>query len=137
MIKLIYQNNNNHMKKIIFILLLSFIVCLPVFATDYGDVSNQQTGDITSKPVTIDNPLTVSSPQALIGNIIAAVLGLVGSVSLLMFIVGGLTWMTAAGSEDKIKKGKNIITWATIGLVVIFSSYAIVKLLFTDILGAK
>jgi uncharacterized membrane protein YjfL (UPF0719 family) len=52
-----------------------------------------------------------------------------------MFIYGGFTWMLAAGSAEKVKKGRDIIIWAAIGLVIIFSAYAIVKMVFTG-LGA-
>ena len=31
------------------------------------------------------------------------------------------------GNEQQIKKGKDILMWATLGLVIIFSSYALVK----------
>lgn len=80
------------------------------------------------------NPLgDIDSPQKLIGKIINAVMGLIGSVTLLMFIYGGFTWMTSAGSSEKVKKGKDILVWAAIGLVVIFSSYALVNLIINSI----
>jgi hypothetical protein len=63
----------------------------------------------------------------LIRNIINAALGIVGSLALLMFIYGGFTWMLAAGNEQAVEKGKNILTWATIGLIVIFASYSLVN----------
>lgn len=34
------------------------------------------------------------------------ILGLVGTISLVLFIYGGLIWMTSAGSADKVKKRK-------------------------------
>ena len=82
------------------------------------------------------NPLGKTTTfQTLIGSVINEVLGVVGSIALLMFIYGGFTWMTAAGNEQKVAKGKEILVWATIGLTVIFSSYALVKFVFTG-LGA-
>lgn len=80
------------------------------------------------------NPLgDIDSPQKLIGKIINAVMGLIGSITLLMFIYGGFTWMTSAGSSEKVKKGKDILIWAAIGLVVIFSSYALVNLVINSL----
>ncbi len=78
--------------------------------------------------VCLENPLgaTVTIP-VLIRNIITAVLGIVGSLALLMFIYGGFTWMMSGGNSESVKKGKDILVWAAIGLVVIFSSYALVK----------
>jgi len=44
---------------------------------------------------------------------------------LVMFIYGGLTWMTSEGVPDKIRKGKDTIVWAILGLALIFFSYAL------------
>ena len=38
-----------------------------------------------------------------------------------------------AGSNEKVQKGKDILIWATIGLVVIFASYAMVKFVIEGI----
>lgn len=82
----------------------------------------------------LTNPLgSNTSPQVLIGNVINAVMGVVGSIALLMFIFGGLTWMTSGGSAEKVKKGRDIIMWSAIGLVVIFSSYALVYFVITKV----
>jgi len=55
------------------------------------------------------------------------ILGIVGSLSLLMFIYGGLSFLISTGSSDKITKAKDIIVAAIIGLVIVFSSYLIIK----------
>jgi len=84
--------------------------------------------------VPLDNPLKdIKTPQMLIGKIINAAMGLIGSIALLMFVYGGFTWMASAGNPEKIKKGKDILVWAAIGLVIIFSSYALVNLIITSI----
>lgn len=120
-------------KKIILILILFFSIGL---APVYADCSNtSQDGSVK-----LCDPLTGSngeSPtmQALIGRIIKGVLGLVGSLALAMFIYGGFTWMLAAGNPSSVEKGKQILIWATIGLIVIFSSYALVQFVFVDVLG--
>ena len=41
--------------------------------------------------------------------------------------------MLAAGNAEAVKKGKDIIIWATIGLVIIFSAYALVKFVISGI----
>lgn len=55
------------------------------------------------------------------------ILGIVGSLTLLMFIYGGFTFLTSGGSSEKVSKGKNIIIAAVIGLIIVFSSYLIIK----------
>lgn len=78
----------------------------------------------------LPNPLGITDVPTLIGRIISGAIGIVGSLALLMFIYGGITWMTSGGNEEKIKKGQKIIVWAVFGLVVIFTSYAVLSLLF-------
>lgn len=91
-----------------------------------------------TEPVSLSNPLGEGevAPEAIIGNVINAVLGIVGSLALLMFIYGGLVWMTSSGNSEKVQKGKNILVWATLGLVVIFASYALVNFVLTDVINA-
>ena len=82
----------------------------------------------------LTNPLTgVDNPQQLIGKVIVAALGIVGSIALLMFIYGGFVWMMAAGNQEMVTRGRNILMWAAIGLIIIFSSYALVKFVFQGI----
>lgn len=82
----------------------------------------------------LTNPLgTIDTPQALIGKIINSVLGVVGSLALLMFVYGGLTWMTSSGSQEKVKKGRDIIVWSAIGLAIIFASYGLVRILLNSV----
>lgn len=86
--------------------------------------------------VCLTNPLGasgISTPQQLIGKVINSVLGVVGSLALIMFIYGGLVWMTSAGNTEKVKKGREIIIWSAIGLFVIFASYALVRFLLANL----
>lgn len=92
---------------------------------------NQNTSGSQSLP----NPLGTTSVNEIIARAIELVLSLVGSISLLMFVWGGLTWMTSAGSSDKIKKGRDIIVWSVIGLAIVFTSYILVKFVIVSIAG--
>jgi len=61
----------------------------------------------------------------LVGSIIKYVSGILGVLALVMFIYGGLMWMTSGGASDKIKKGRDTLVWAVLGLALIFFSYAL------------
>ena len=87
----------------------------------------------SSGTVKLTPPVTITSIPVLIGKIINALLGIVGSIALAMFIYGGFVWMTSAGSPEKTKQGQQVLLWATIGLAVIFSSAALVQLVFTGL----
>lgn len=125
------------MKKVLCCLMALFIlIAMPVFAQKSeadNSSKNSQADNQTSvskcedDEICINNPLAADSPQALIGYVINNILGIVGSLALVMFIFGGIIWMTSSGSADKIKKGRDILIWSIIGLVVIFSAYALVR----------
>ncbi len=80
--------------------------------------------------IRLSNPLGAESLPALVGNVLRIAIGIVGAVSLLIFISGGLRWLTSGGEAAKIQAGKDAMKWAAIGLVVIFSSYALVGFVF-------
>lgn len=65
-------------------------------------------------------------PQ-IIGRVIRGFLGFTGGIALLMFVYAGVTWMLAAGNQEKIKRAKDTLVWATIGLLAIFVSFALVN----------
>ena len=80
----------------------------------------------------LENPLGSQNPQPqdLYGRLIFAFMGITGIIALLMFIIGGFQWMTAGGNAEKVKKGRDTLMWAVFGLIVIFSSYAILREIF-------
>lgn len=84
---------------------------------------------------TLPNPIGISNPQVIVGNLIRAILGITGSLALLVFIYGGFSWVTSAGSADKIQKGKDMMFWAAVGLAVIFFSYALVLFVISAVAG--
>lgn len=47
-------------------------------------------------------------------------------VAVIMIAWGGITMVMSAGNESKFKKGKEIITAAAIGLVIVFAAWLIV-----------
>jgi len=97
---------------------------LAVPATN-GSASSTTTSG--SAAVGMPTPLANISIQQLIGRIIQYLLGFSGVIALVMFIYGGLSWMTAQGNQEKLTKAKNTLVWSVIGLILIFSSYALAK----------
>jgi len=124
-------------------LLISFIIFLSFSASRtlaQGSAAGTQSSSSAAgsiEPIHLDNPLgNVDTPQELIGTVINAALGVIGSIALIMFIYGGFVWLTSSGNEQKVTQGRNILMWAAIGLVIIFLSYALVKFVITDLIGA-
>ncbi len=104
--------------------------CEAIVGCAWAESSASQT---SPEPVKLTNPLSTDSPNVLIGKIVNSILGLVGSLALLMFVFGGLTWMTSSGNQEKVKRGRDIIVWSAIGLVIIFASYGLIRFLLINI----
>ncbi len=84
-----------------------------------------------SGSVTLYNPLGADVGVAeFVGRGIKAVIGIIGAFALLMFIYGGVMWMTA-GDSKRVDSAKEILKNSTIGLLLIFFSYSIVTLVFS------
>jgi len=81
------------------------------------------------------NPLGTTSVPQLIGRIINTILGLTGSIALLMTIYGGFLWLTSGGNAGRIEKGQKTLTMAVLGLAIIFGSYALSTFIITQLSG--
>ncbi|HCC23273.1 TPA: hypothetical protein DF272_03775 [Candidatus Falkowbacteria bacterium] len=76
---------------------------------------------------TLPNPLRTTSINLVIGRIIRFVIGLSGALALVVFIYGGFQWIFSQGKSANVEKGKKAITYSIIGLVIIFTSYIVLK----------
>jgi len=74
--------------------------------------------------------LPTKSPVSITVNFIKWALGFLGLVAVIFIIYGGFTWMTAAGNEERVKKAKEVIKAAVIGLVVVLASWMLIFFVF-------
>ena len=120
--------------RIIYFLIFFLIFGLsPIFVNDSLAVSSTCTSD----KCTLANPLgNVTEVPVLIGTIVKGVLGIVGALALFFFFWGGFAWMTSAGNPEKVKKGRDTLMWASIGLIATFASYSLLKFIL-DMLTRK
>ncbi len=84
--------------------------------------------------VPLENPLgTATNPNpnipTIVGRTIKYIIGIIGSLTFVVFVYGGALWLTSAGNSDRVQKGLQAMLWAAIGIIVIFSSYAILTLI--------
>ena len=111
-------------KKIfLYIFLLSVLLSPLLVFAQYGM-------EVTAKGTIISENFKGGSLQALLGSILGMFLAFVGILFFVLVVYAGITWMTSAGNEEKVNKSKSIIIAATIGMIITFGSYSLVKLLF-------
>lgn len=70
---------------------------------------------------------TETALQGNVANIINTAIYILGGVSVLMVVIGGIRMAIANGDPGNIKAGKHTILWAIIGLVVALLSFGIVQ----------
>lgn len=76
-----------------------------------------------------------SDPVVIVGNIINAVLGILGVIFLGLVVYGGYLWMTARGDAEQVTKAKDTIERAAIGLVIMLAAYAISNFVVDKLVG--
>ncbi len=68
--------------------------------------------------------------------ILNGIIGAAGFVAVIFIIIGGINYMTSGGDTAKLKKAKDTILYATIGLVICTLSFAIVNWVINAIPGS-
>ncbi|MFB6181290.1 MAG: hypothetical protein ABEJ24_00115 [Candidatus Magasanikbacteria bacterium] len=63
--------------------------------------------------------------QKLAGQVIGYALSMVGVLFFILVVYGGVLWMTARGDEDQVKRGRNTIIAAAVGMIIVLASYAL------------
>ena len=68
------------------------------------------------------------------GQIIGLVLSFIGVIFLILMIYAGILWMTASGNEQQVTKAKGLIINSLIGMIIVFSAYAITNFIGSEII---
>lgn len=60
-----------------------------------------------------------------VGIVIRAILGVLGTIFIIIIIVAGVKWLSAGGDEKEVTTAKDYIKRAVIGLIITLSAWAI------------
>ena len=66
--------------------------------------------------------------------IINIILFIVGILSVIMLIYGGIRYATSAGESGRVTSAKNTVLYAIVGLIVAILAYAIVNFVITGLI---
>lgn len=108
--------------------LLSLIVCFGFFAQialatyglEYASVSNLGTRPLKQTVFTIIN----------------VILGFLGIVAIVIVLLAGFKWMTAAGNEEKVTGARQMLIAGVIGLAIVLASWAIAQFVLSSLMTA-
>ena len=70
---------------------------------------------------------------SIFNTIVNALLFLIGAISVVMLIIGGIRYTLSAGDSGNVTAAKNTILYAIVGLIVAFLAFAIVNFVLTQL----
>ncbi|MBC7943457.1 hypothetical protein H7X68_03090 [Candidatus Saccharibacteria bacterium] len=68
--------------------------------------------------------------------IVNVLLFIIGAISVIMLIIGGIKYTVSGGDSSAVTSAKNTILYAIIGLIVAFLAFAIVNFVLSSITAA-
>lgn len=76
-----------------------------------------------------------TDPAKLVNAILRIAIGMAGGIAFLLIIYGGFRLALSSGDPKAIQEGRDIITSAIIGLIIIVMSVFLLRVIGIDILG--
>ena len=105
------------------------------FIADSGQQANCHTCAGTDNGVWTAIGCIKTKPDNLIGIIINFALGIAGGIAFLLILFGGLQIMTSAGNPEQLNAGRELVTSAIIGLILILFSIFLLQFIGVNIIG--
>lgn len=120
-----------------YLLLASLALGLFIFAPEASFAQNLGTvvNDVGDSFSDSNVGLTADLPTR-IGLLINILLSISGIIIFAFFVVGGFFWMTAGGNEAQVDKAKKMLQNSVVGLIIILTSYAIARFVFSSLVTA-
>ena len=76
---------------------------------------------------------TSRSLPVIVGDIIKVMLFIVGIISVIMIVYGGIKYAISSGDSSKVTSAKNTITYSIVGLIISLLAYTIVNFVLANI----
>jgi multisubunit Na+/H+ antiporter MnhB subunit len=77
-------------------------------------------------------PANLAGENGVFKTITNVLLFIIGAVSVIMIIYGGITYVTSAGDSTRVQNAKNTILYAVVGLIVAILAFAVVNFVITS-----
>lgn len=81
-------------------------------------------------------PTELFGVDGIFSTITNILLFVVGALSVVMLIVGGLRYVISGGNNASVTAAKNTVLYAIVGLVIAFLAYAIINFLLSSLSGS-
>jgi hypothetical protein len=109
---------------------LAIVLAAPTFLKELMTILGNNSGSDPTAVVSQAQTL-----QQIATKVLTFLLSIVGILAIIALVIGGSMYLTAYGDEDRIEKGKKILTGALIGIAVSFAALLLVQQVKTLIGG--
>lgn len=117
--------------------LLSFgILSLVFVALGVIRVNTAGALDVGLNEVSDQIQLGSDDPRKIIARIINTIMLFLGIIAVVILLLGGFKWMTAAGNEESVSSAKKIMAAGVIGLVIVLASWGIAQFVLNQLINA-
>ena len=106
-------------------------LAMPLLA--FAQANTGTAGDIVGLEYATAIGLGTNDVRETAASLIKAFMGLLGIIAVVIILMGGFQWMISGGEPEKSKKARQMIISGIIGLVIIFSAYAIAQFIISAI----
>ena len=70
---------------------------------------------------------SLADMEIVAGNVATFVTAIIGSLAFLMYVIGGITWLVSGGNQNLVQRGKKMIYYATVGLVISLVAFTAIQ----------
>ncbi len=117
--------------------MLKGLIFLSLFFIVFPAEAKKTLNDSTAALTTVVEPTGVTEADITVSaaSVVKGIMAAVGLLFFCLMVYAGIVWMTARGEEDRVTKARETIIGATIGLVIMVSSYAVTNLVTDRIIA--
>ena len=122
--------------------IITGLLVIPLMAI--GVVTTLQVSSVNATDMTLESGLSSSQgegvPTELVGangmfnTVVNILLFIIGAVSVIMLIYGGIRYTTSGGNSNNVTAAKNTIMYSVIGLVIAILAYALVNFVIVQLM---
>ena len=80
-------------------------------------------------------PVTLFGDGGIFTTIVNILLFIIGALSVIMLIIGGIRYTVSGGNQSAITAAKNTIMYAIVGIIIAVLAFAIVNFVLSSLIG--
>lgn len=107
--------------------IVTFAIPVTTYAAFHGSMSD---GALSAKGD--DQPADLVGEQGIFAKVTNVMLFVIGAISVIMIIIGGIRYVISGGKQDAVTGAKDTILYAIIGIVVALLAYAVVQFVLSS-----